>query len=603
MDYTIRIGGQAGQGLQTIGAVLAKLFARSGFEVFTHQDYMSRIRGGHNFYQVRFADHPISSPRNLVDILVALDKTTVAEHRDELAPGGMIIYDSGTVKERYEGGSFLDVPSRKIAMDTAGNRLMENTVAVGAILGMLGMGLERLEKLLAETFSRKGREIVDQNVAAARAGSAYAKENCGQCAFTVPERGVAEGAAGGGAAKKMLLDGTSAVGLGALVSGCRFYSAYPMTPSTGLLTFLAAQSKKHSLVVEQAEDEIAAINMAIGASFGGVRAMTGTAGGGFALMVEGVSLAGMTETPVVIYVGQRPAPATGLPTRTEQGDLLYVLRAAHGEFPRVIMAPGTPEQAFHLTGKAFDLAEKYQVPALVISDQYLADSEWTLGDLDASGIKYHDYRLRAADLEKLDVYKRHAFTGTGVSPLAEPGASRHLVVTDSDEHDEEGHIIEDAETRVRMVDKRLLRKMPLIREEISPPLLHGDENAETVICGWGSTYGVMKEAVDVLGGGRSIAMLHFSEIYPFPGTSRFDYLSLLEKAERAICIENNATSQFAHLMRAETGFEFGDRMGRFDGRPYLLDELLEKLEGLGQPGKPGGRPAGAKSLEAEGRNA
>ncbi|MCL4474121.1 MAG: 2-oxoacid:acceptor oxidoreductase subunit alpha [Actinobacteria bacterium] len=576
MDYTIRIGGQAGQGLQTIGAVLGKLFTRSGFQVFTHQDYMSRIRGGHNYYQVRFADHPVSSSRSQVDILVALDKVTVAEHQDEMAPGGIIIYDSETVKEKYEGEMFLDVPARKIAMDTAGNRLMENTVDVGAILGMLGLGLEQLEKLLEETFLRKGREIVDQNVAAARAGSDYARENCGQCAFTVP----ADASGDGPPARRMLLDGTSAVGLGALTSGCRFYSAYPMTPSTGVFTFMASQAKKHSLVVEQAEDEIAAINMALGASFAGVRAMTGTAGGGFALMVEGLSLAGMTETPVVIYVGQRPAPATGLPTRTEQGDLLYVLHAAHGEFPRVIMAPGTPEQAFYLTGKAFDLAEKYQIPAFIISDQYLADTEWSLDGLDPSRIEYHDYRLRAADLEKLDDYKRHAYTDTGVSPLAEPGASRHLVVTDSDEHDEDGHIIEDAETRTRMVEKRLLKKMPLIREEISPPLLYGDDSARTIICGWGSTYGVMKEAVDDIGGAGGIAMLHFSEVYPFPGTSKFDYLALLGRAKRTICIENNATSQFAQLMRAETGFQFSDHINKFDGRPFLLDELLAKLKAL-----------------------
>jgi len=574
MDYTIRIGGQAGQGLQTIGAVLAKLFARSGFHVFTHQDYMSRIRGGHNYYQVRFADRPVSSSRRMLDILVALDKTTVSEHRDELAPGGMVVYDSETIKQQYEGEAFLDVPSRKIAMDAAGNRLMENTVAVGAVLGMLGMELESLEALLTETFARKGREIVDQNIAAARAGAAFARENCGQCDFTVPS-------ADAGSPKRMLLDGTNAVGLGALMSGCRFYSAYPMTPSTGVFNFMAAQSKKHSIVVEQAEDEIAAINMAIGASYAGVRSMTGTAGGGFALMVEGLSLAGMTETPVVIYIGQRPAPATGFPTRTEQGDLLFVLNAAHGEFPRVIMAPGSPEQAFYLTGKAFDLAEKYQIPAFVISDQYLADTEWTLDGLDPSGIPYQDYRLRAADLDKLDEYHRHAFTETGVSPLAEPGASRHLVVTDSDEHDEDGHIVEDAETRRRMVDKRMLRKLPLIREEISSPLLYGDPEPELVICGWGSNYGVMKEAVDTLADNRSVAMLHFSEIWPFPGTSKFDYLKVLGGAGKTVCVENNATAQFARLMRMETGFQFSDHVNKFDGRPFLLDELLEQVDSLG----------------------
>lgn len=574
MDYTIRIGGQAGQGLQTIGSVLAKLFTRAGFQVFTHQDYMSRIRGGHNYYQVRLSDQPVSSSRNMVDILVSLDKTTVEEHRGELNAGGIIIYDSVTIRQKYEGESFLDIPSRQIAVDTAGNRLMENTVAVGAVLGMLGMGLEILEALLTEVFARKGREVIEQNIAAAKAGAKFARENCSQCAFTVPEP------TGEAAPKRMLLDGTNAVGLGALLSGCQFYTAYPMTPSTGILNFMAAQSKKHSLVVEQAEDEVAAINMAIGASYAGVRSMTGTAGGGFALMVEGVSLAGMTETPVVIYVGQRPAPATGLPTRTEQADLLYVLHAAHGEFPKIIMAPGSPEQAFYLTGKAFDLAEKYQVPAFIISDQYLADTEWSLDGLDAAKIPFHDYRLRAGDLAGLDEYKRHAFTESGVSPLAEPGASRHLVVTDSDEHDEEGHLIEDAPTRRLMVEKRLLKKMPLIREEISPPLLYGAENPDVVVVGWGSTYGVIKEAVDTLGDSRSIAMLHFSEVFPFPDPAKSNFMAVLGNAKSTICVENNATSQFAQLVRAETGFAFDRHLNKYDGRPFMLEELLDFLGGL-----------------------
>lgn len=570
MDYTIRIGGQAGQGLQTIGAVLAKLFARHGFEVFTHQDYMSRIRGGHNYYQVRFADSPISSSRRLVDILIALDKNTAELHRDALTPGGLAIYDAETIKERYESPEFLDIPFRKIAIDSAGVRLMENTVAVGAIMGMFEMDLDLLKELLTETFSKKGREIVDQNIAAAEAGSQYARHHCTQCTFVVPSMPEKS--------RRMLLDGASPVGLGALMSGCRFFAAYPMTPSTGILNFMAGKSMEYSLIVEQAEDEIAAINMAIGASFAGVRSMTGTAGGGFALMVEGLSLAGMTETPVVIFVGQRPAPATGFPTRTEQGDLLYVLNAAHGEFPRVIMAPGSPEQSFYLTGKAFDLAEKYQVPAFIISDQYLVDSESTLDGLDASRIKYVDYRLRADVLADMEEYKRHAYTETGVSPLAEPGASKHLVVTDSDEHDEDGHIVEDAETRIRMVEKRMLKKLPLLREEIEPPLLYGSDDAGIIITGWGSTYGVMKEAVDVLQNRHKIAMLHFSEIWPFPGTEKFDYLAVLNNAERTICVENNATSQFARLVRMETGYEFTHLLNKYDGRPFLLEDLLEYLD-------------------------
>lgn len=573
MDYTLRIGGQAGQGLQTIGAVLAKLFAGMGYQVFTHQDYMSRIRGGHNFYQVRISDKPVTSSRRGVDILIALDKTTIATHRDAINADGFIIYDSATIKESFDDEIFFDIPFRGLAEEAAGARLMENTVALGAVMGMMGLGTEPLEALLTRTFERKGQEVVDKNIAAARAGAAYAAANCGRCRFSVP--------AAEGPERQMLLDGVTATGLGALMSGCQFYAAYPMTPSTGVLNFMAAAGKKYNVVTEQAEDEIAAINMAIGASYAGVRSMTGTAGGGFALMVEGLSLAGMTETPVVIFVGMRPAPATGFPTRTEQGDLMFVAHSAHGEFPRVIMAPGTPEQAFYLTNKAFDLAEKYQIPAFILMDQYLADTEWTLPGLDVSRLVYQDYRLRADVLAKLDHYQRHAFTASGVSPLGEPGASRHLVVTDSDEHDEDGHIVEDAETRVKMVEKRFLKKLPLVRAEMAPPLVYGASEPETVIVCWGSNYGVVREAVGRINAGGTgsggLAMLHFSEVWPVPGTDSFDWVQYLARAGRTICLENNAGGQLSHLLRLEAGVVFDQNINRFDGRPFLLEELEESL--------------------------
>jgi 2-oxoglutarate ferredoxin oxidoreductase subunit alpha len=349
-----------------------------------------------------------------------------------------------------------------------------------------------------------------------------------------------------------------------------------MTPSTGVMNYLAGKEKEYGIIVEQAEDEIAAINMAIGASFAGIRSMTGTAGGGFALMIEGLSLAGMTETPVVIALGQRPAPATGLPTRTEQADLLFAIHAAHGEFPRVVFAPGTPEQAFYLTNKAFDMAEKYQIPAFILFDQYLADSELTYDRFDLGRILYKDYRLRADALKDMNNYKRHTFTETGVSPLGVPGDSKSLIVTDSDEHDEEGHIIEDAETRIRMVQKRLFKKLPHIRKDINPPVLYGDSQPQTVIAGWGSTYGVMREAVDELSRKMSIAMLHFSEIYPFPATE-FDYLARLKNAKVSICIEHNATGQFERLMRAETGYEFKAHINKYDGRPFTVEGLLREI--------------------------
>lgn len=567
MDYSIRIGGEAGQGIQTVGDTLSRVFARTGYHVFTFQDYESRVRGGHNFYHVRVADSPLTAARDRIDILVAFDRDSIDKDAAFVAEQGQIIYDSGALKQKFEGRQFLDIPFTALAVDKGGSRIMANVVATGAILGMLGMDLDIFLKIISDTFQKKGEDVIKANVLAATAGYDFAVKECERCSFTMAA----------GSEQKMLISGIDAIGVGALASGCKFYAAYPMTPSTGIMNYLAGKAKEYGIVVEQAEDEIAAINMALGASFGGVRAMTASSGGGFALMVEGVSLAAMTETPIVIGLGQRPGPATGLPTRTEQGDLQFALYTAHGEFPRIIFAPGDPEQALYLTNKAFDLSEKYQVPAFVIFDQYLGDTQWTHAGFDLNKLVYTDYRLRADDLAGLSEYKRHAFTETGVSPMAVPGESRHVVVTDSDEHNEDGHLVEDAETRVKMTDKRLFKKIPLIRKEIAPPFLYGDADPEIVLVGWGSTYGVIKEAVQELSGKQKIAMLHFSEIFPFPGTDAFDYLTLLRSASRTICIEQNATSQFARLMRAETGYEFASTINRYDGRPFTTDDLMREI--------------------------
>jgi len=568
LDYTIKIGGSAGQGLQTIGDTLAKVLARSGYHVFSHQDYESRIRGGHNFYQIRFSDGPVMSSRKNIDLLVALDSETISRHSSELSDKGLVIYDPDTLKVNHESPSFLGISFLKLAIEYGGDRVMENTVATGAVLGIIGIDISFITDLLREAFERKSNEIISANIKAATAGYDYAIKNCSHRLFDAKIA----------AARKLLISGIDALALGCISSGLKFYSAYPMTPSTGIMNYISAHSSEFGVIVEQAEDEIAAINMAIGASFGGIRAMTGTSGGGFALMVEGLSLAAMTETPIVIALGQRPGPATGLPTRTEQGDLQFALHAAHGEFPRVILAPGSPEQAFHAAGKAFDLSEKYQIPAIIIFDQYLADCQWTLEDLDTGMIAYRDYRIRENDFKALSHYKRHEFTETGVSPLAVPGDAQHIVITDSDEHDENGHINEDAEIRRKMLDKRLFKKMPLVRKEISFPQLYGDINPAIVLTGWGSTYGLMKETVDVLSNKYGIAMLHFSELYPFPDLKTGGILKLLSEAKVSICIENNAGSQFARLMKTETGYDFRHSINRYDGRPFLLDELIGEIE-------------------------
>jgi len=563
MDYTIKIGGEAGQGLQTIGYILARVLVRSGYHVFANQDYESRIRGGHNFFQVRFSDEKVLSPSEGIDILVALDRTSIEEHRKDLRGDGMILYDPESMKVRYEDPLFLDVPMQGLAIN-AGGRVTMNTVAVGAVLGMLNHDLGILEDVLRETFIRKGSDVVGANIKAGRLGYEYAKDNCKRCAFVLSK---------GDGKRRMLISGNEALAIGAINAGCKFISAYPMTPSTGIITYMASKAEEFSIVAEQAEDEIAAINMAIGASFTGVRAMTATSGGGFCLMTEGVSLAGMTETPLVIVLAQRPGPATGLPTRTEQGELFFALFSGHGEFPRAVLAPRDAEDAFYTIQKAFNIAEKYQTVVFVMSDQHLADSYWSVDGLDPERVRIE--RGLLGDGEVDEAYLRHRITETGVSPRAIPGqAGRAIVVTDSDEHDEEGHIIEDAMMRKAMMEKRM-KKQEGIASEISMPLLYGGEGADVLLIGWGSTYGALKEAVDLLHrNGIKASMLHFNEIWPFPHGA----VGLIRSAGMVYTVENNFTGQLRRLIRMETGIDLDGSITRYDGRPFTAGEIVRRVE-------------------------
>lgn len=530
---------------------------------------MSRIRGGHNYYQLRIADRPVRSSRDQIDILVAFDWETIEQHRQDLTEKGIIIYDAVACRQEISAHEFLNVPVTAIIDQMQVHKVMANSVIMGAVLGLMGLDLEPFNEIIGDFIHTETEDIINTNIAAAKTGLDYvANKFVGRFSFKKP---------GHGKKKQMLINGNQAIGLGALVSGCKFFAAYPMTPATGIMNYLAAKAKKHRLVVEQAEDEIAAINMALGASFAGVRAMTATSGGGFALMTEGLSLAGITETPVVIAEVQRPGPATGLPTRTEQSDLSFLLYGGHGEFPRLVFTPGTPEQAFYLTNKAFHLAEKFQIPVLIQSDQYLADSEWTFSDFATEKLFSEDFRLRGEQLKKTETYQRYAYSKSGISPLAIPGESNHLVVVDSDEHDEDGHIIEDAATRKNMVRKRFLQKLPLIREEIASPAFYGEKQPKNLLVCYGSCFGVVKEAMENLSKGHSIAMLHFSEVFPFPLPDKFDFVKLLAEATRIICIENNASSQFARLLRAETGLNCQIKINKYDGRPFTLDTLTGEI--------------------------
>jgi 2-oxoglutarate ferredoxin oxidoreductase subunit alpha len=568
LDFTIRIGGQAGQGLQTIGDVISKTALRSGYHVFTVQDYLSRIRGGHNYTEIRIKEEPAASVREAVQLLVGLDQGTLGD-LPALSEGGTFIYDETIKVSEGASGRSLALPLKTLAKE-AGDPVTENTVASGAILGLLSGDLGLLKELLTETFRRKGDQVVAMNHKAAQLGHDYAREHCPDCA---PVKLARLGNPG-----RLLLTGNEALGLGALAAGCRWMSAYPMTPSTGVLNYLAERSAEYGLVVEQAEDEIAAINMACGAAFGGLRALTATSGGGFALMNEGLALAGMTETPVVVVLGQRPGPATGLPTRTGQEELLYALHAGAGEFPRVILAPGTAHEAFHLMAKAFNLAERYQVPVIVMSDQHLADSSFTVDELDLGRVKVDRGPMWEPEGKPPYSYERHAFTENGVSPRLFPGTRNQLVISDSDEHTPDGHLTEDLAMRVRMVRKRNLLKWPGLRSEMSPPQLYGPVDADVTLMGWGTTHNAMTEAVDLLRAqGVKANAVAFTEIWPMPVEA---VQAVLKPARQLVAVEGNLTGQLAQIVHGATGIKCDHRLMKYDGRPFTADYILRGLAEL-----------------------
>lgn len=564
IDINFMVGGEAGQGVQSVGFILAKAFARGGYHVFADQDYESRVRGGHNFLRVRVKDSRVEAIAEPVNILVALNRETIDRHRKELVKRGVIVFDSEKTKDVGGDINLLGIPLDKLAEEKAGNKLMANTVALGATLGLVGYDLEILDRVLRDRFGAD--EIGESNVKAARIGYEYAQENFkGDFDYRLhPISSV----------KRMLLTGNEAIALGAIAAGCKFMAAYPMTPATSIMEYLAAKAKDLDLIVVPSEDEISAINMIIGAGYAGVRAMTATSGGGFCLMVEGLGLAGMTETPIVVVDGQRPGPAIGLPTRTEQGDLEFVLHASHGEFPRAVLAPATVEDAFWLTIKAFNLAEKYQLPVILLTDHHLASSYATVDKFDLSKVTIDRGLLFSAEEAGELKYMRHKITKSGISPRAFPGQEGALVVTDSDEHDEEGHLIEDAEARTQMMQKRM-RKLFSLKKDIAPPQLYGPKSAETTLIGWGSTYGAICEAVDILRAERaSVNLLHLSELWPFPAEAIAD---ALDSARNSYVIENNATGQLSHLIRAETGRKVSGRILKYDGRPFTPVYIAQEV--------------------------
>ena len=568
MDISIRIGGEAGQGIQSISTILARTFVRQDFYVFINQDFASRIRGGHNFDQIRISNAPVRATADRVHILIALDKETTNRDIGNLAKGGVLLFDGDTIDFTSDDPNHLSIPFAKIASEVGKSKMMINSVATGAVIALMEFELQPVLNSTEEQFQQKSSEILENNLRSVKAGYEFVRQNLKiKSSFTVPLSKTVQ--------RKMLLTGSQAIALGAMASGLKFYSGYPMSPATSIMEFVASHAEKYNIVFEQAEDEIAAINMVIGANFAGARAMTATSGGGFCLMAEALSLAGMTETPAVIVVGQRPGPSTGLPTRTEQADLNFVMHAGHGEFPRAVLAPGYPEQAVHLMGKAFNLADKYQIPVIVLSDQHLNDSYFTVDELDFEDIVIDRGRILSdQDLPSPHEYNRYTADDSGISPRILPGLTKAILYADSDEHTAAGHITESAAIRNQMMRKRM-QKIIGIQQEIGPPKIYPNGQAELVLLGWGSTYGVIKEAVDQLNqNGNSAQMIHYSEIFPFnPQHVATEQLG----KSKVVAVENNYTGQFADLFSKATGLSIDQRILKYDGRPFTSREILDQI--------------------------
>ena len=561
-ELTIRVTGEAGQGLKTIGTLLCKIFKRAGWNLFANQDYMSRIRGGNNFFQIRVSIDPVYCARQKCDLIIALTKDSIDIHRKFLENNGKMVVDQQ--KFGFENNEqFIDVPFYSMAQEIGGSDIYMNSIACGVASALAGVDFSRVKQELEKTFGKKGGDVIEKNIRTASLGYETVGQ-IGDRSFTLEE---------GDEKGEILLNGHDALGISAVISGCKFYSAYPMTPSTNILNVIVRYADRFNIVVEQAEDEIAAANMVIGASFAGVRSMAGTSGGGFALMTEAVSLAGMTEVPVVFVVAQRPGPATGFPTRTEQSDINFVIHAGHGEFARAVFTPGTIEEAFYLTNKAFQAAEKYQIPVFIVTDQHLADSYRNVDVFDIKKINTERFIISREDSAGITDYKRYALTPSGISPRAIPSWINDVIYADSDEHTEYGHITEDADIRVQMVNKRFLKKMQGLRQEIEPPVTYKTDQAEIILIGFGSTFGVVKEVCESDTKSR-LGFVHLPQIWPFPAEV---FKELDTKRMKLLTVESNAGAKLAGLIRMETGITVTGSILRYDGRPFDRDYLLSKL--------------------------
>ncbi len=573
-SLTWRIGGEAGFGIMAAGAIFSKALTRAKFYIASAVDYPSLIRGGHNTFVIRASNEPIYSLVKPVDLLVALNQETITLHKDELSSGAGVIYDSGdksidTGVLPKDNFKFYPVPLLEIATKDGGHKLMMNNVALGVSWAVLNLPLEILTQVIADVFAKKGEEIVAENTRAAKAGYDYVKTNFPEEFSHKMEKG--------NAPPQLVVTGNEAMGLGALKAGLGFAALYPMTPINGLLHFLAshefisAEKNKRQFVYYQPEDEIAGINSAIGASYGGLRSLVATSGGGFSLMVEALGMAAMTEIPLVVVMGTRPGPSSGLPTWTGQGDLKFMLSASQGDFTRVVLAPGDPEEAFEMIQTAFNLSDKYQTPVIVLVDKLLCENTGTMDRLLSSKFQLPIERgkLYTGNGE----YKRYEVTEDGISPRALPGQT--YFITNSYEHNEAGLSTEEAKDIESMVEKRA-RKYELLTQEVAAPQIYGDKEADITLVGWGSTKGVAREVVENMKlPGKKLNYLHLNWINPFPKEA---LVKIFSQVKKIVDIEANSTAQMAGWIREQTGIEIKDRILKYDGRPFYPEEIIEALK-------------------------
>jgi len=589
------IGGPQGSGINSVAETLARACCRGGLMVFANIEYHSNIKGEHSFYRVRVDEKETSSHRKWVDLLVALDKETLfgdlhkaapthQGHKNEVTPGGGIIYDEELNIPPQAFGrddiKLYPVPYKAVLSDVLKRfgkdkelskyQVMTNIVAFGASLALVDYDFELVADAIKEQFTGRKAALADLNIGAAQEGWNYIRKKYGNNFDYKLERVP-------GYEKRIMMRGVQAVAIGKLRAGCGFQTYYPITPATDESEYLESHQKDYEIMVVQTEDEIAAVNMATGAAHAGVRSSTSTSGPGFSLMVEGLGWAGISEAPgPVVILYQRGGPATGLPTRTEQGDLLFALHAAHGEFPRIVMAPGDVVEAFYDTFDAFNWSEMFQVPTIVILDKHLASSYKSIKVPDLDALKIDRGKLlREEDLARMDGYKRYRFTPDGISPRALPGQKGGVWWTTGDEHDELGHISESSENRVRMMRKRMTKLETAARviPDWKKVNTFGRQDADVTLVGWGSTKGAILDAMESLGDdGIGCNFLQVRYMSPFPTEQVRSFLS---RAKRIIAVENNYSGQLVSLIRMRTGISIEQKVLKFNGRPFGEDDVYE----------------------------